>query len=315
MKQIPKAVSSLPTEEILKAAERLPPFPGVIWKVMSLLRRMAPVTEIEAVIRYDQAIAAKVLAMSRAAYYARRHAIGSLKDAIVVLGDQQLIRLVMAACTARYFESEISGYELREGELWQHAVATALMAETVGRRLGKKKVLTIYTAALLHDIGKTVLNFYVKTYLEAILIQMRRKGLRLLDAERETFGVDHQQLGEMIARRWRFPDEVVTGIGYHHRPKEAKSHQDVAAAVYVANRIATAMGFGCGLESLVESYEDEIFGALRVSTDRVEQFWTDIATAMGEIKQVLGDKSSIFGESTEIEIEITAAGNHSQVLL
>ena len=161
---MPEAVSSLPTEEILKAAERLPPFPAVIWKVTALLRRMAPVREIESVIKYDQAIAAKVLAMSRSAYYARRYAIGSLSDAIVALGDQQLIRVVMTACAARYFESEISGYELKEGEMWQHAVATALIAETVARRLGQKKVLTIYTAALLHDIGKAVLSFYVKTY-------------------------------------------------------------------------------------------------------------------------------------------------------
>jgi putative nucleotidyltransferase with HDIG domain len=292
---MPEALSSLPTEEILKAAERLPPFPAVIWKVTALLRRMAPVREIESVIKYDQAIAAKVLAMSRSAYYARRYAIGSLSDAIVALGDQQLIRVVMTACAARYFESEISGYELKEGEMWQHAVATALIAETVARRLGQKKVLTIYTAALLHDIGKAVLSFYVKTYMDAILIRMSRKGLSLLDAERETFGVDHQALGEMIAQRWRFPPEVVTGIGYHHRPKQATSHQDIAAAVYVANRTATAMGWACGIESLAEAYEDEIFGVLGISTNMVGQFWTDIRSTMGEVKQLLSDESAIFG--------------------
>ena len=65
---MPEAVSALPTEEILKAAERLPPFPAVIWKVTALLRRMAPVREVEAVIKYDPAIAAKV----RATVEARR---------------------------------------------------------------------------------------------------------------------------------------------------------------------------------------------------------------------------------------------------
>ena len=78
-----KAGCSVSVEEIMKAAERLPPFPTVIWEVTSLLRRMAPAREIEAVIRYDQAIAAKVLTMSCSAYYARRHAISSLRDAIL----------------------------------------------------------------------------------------------------------------------------------------------------------------------------------------------------------------------------------------
>ena len=102
----------VPVEEIMKAAERLPPFPTVIWEVTSLLCRMAPAREIEAVIRYDQAIAAKVLTMSCSAYYARRHAISSLRDATVALGDQQLIQVVMSACVARYFESDLSGYEV-----------------------------------------------------------------------------------------------------------------------------------------------------------------------------------------------------------
>jgi|GEM_PF-181148 len=294
MKDKPRSENSLPVEEIIKAAERLPPFPAVIWKVMSLLRRMAPASEIEAVIQYDQAIAAKVLALSRSAYYARRHAIGSLRDAIVALGDEQLTRVVMTACAGRYFESEISGYELREGQLWQHAVATALLAETAARRLGEKKVMTVYTAGLLHDIGKAVLSFYVKTYLDAILTRMSRKGIQFLDAERQTLGIDHQQLGEMIAKRWRFPPEVVAGIGYHHCPKKAKAHQDIASAVFVANRTAKAMGFGCGMESLVESYEDEIFQLLGITPGKAAQFWTDMSDVSDDIKHVVSDESPIF---------------------
>jgi putative nucleotidyltransferase with HDIG domain len=299
----PKPISSIPTEEILQAAERLPPFPAVIWKVTSLLRRMAPVNQIEAVIQYDQAIAAKVLALSRSAYYARRYSIGSLREAIVALGDQQLTRVVMTACASRYLESEISGYELREGQMWQHSVATALLAETAARRLGEKKVLTVYTAGLLHDIGKAVLSLYVRTYLDSILIRMSRKGLDLLGAERDTLGVDHQQLGEMLAKRWRFPPEVIVGIGYHHCPRKAKAHQDVAAAVYVANRTAIAMGYGCGMESLVESYEDDIFGLLGINTSMVAKFWTDMASVSDEIKEVVSEDSPIFGGESDSETE------------
>jgi HD-like signal output (HDOD) protein len=56
-------------EDILATAEGLPPFPDIIWKVMPLLQKMAPVSEIEAVIKYDQAITARVLALSQSAYY------------------------------------------------------------------------------------------------------------------------------------------------------------------------------------------------------------------------------------------------------
>jgi hypothetical protein len=142
---------------------------------------------------------------------------------------------------------------------------------------------------LLHDIGKAVLNLHVKTYLEAMLVQMSRRGLGFLDAERDTFGLDHQQLGKMIASRWRFPSEVIAGIGYHHHPKEAESHQDVASAVYVANRTAAAVGFGCGLESLVGCYDQEIFGALGIEAETVGQFWTGMTGIVEEIRQLSSD--------------------------
>ena len=51
--------------EILAAAEKLPPFPDIIWRVTPLIRRMAPVAQIEEVIKYDQAITARILAVSQ----------------------------------------------------------------------------------------------------------------------------------------------------------------------------------------------------------------------------------------------------------
>jgi putative nucleotidyltransferase with HDIG domain len=299
MTEKPHGSSCVPTQELIKAAEKLPPFPAVIWKVTALLRRMAPVSEIEAVIQYDQAIASKVLALSRSAFYARRHAVNSLRDAIVVLGDEQLTRIVMTACAGRYFQSEISGYDLREGQLWKHSVATAVLAERAAKRLGDKRGLTVYTAGLLHDIGKAVMSFYVKTSIDAVLILMGRKGLSLLEAEQETLGMNHQQLGMMLAKRWRFPPEVSSGIGFHHCPTLADGHQDVAAAVYVANKAATALGFGCGLESLVESHEEDILAMIGVSAETVPQFWSDMAEASVDIDRVIHREGQGFGDEAK----------------
>lgn len=282
----------IPIEEIIKTAEKLPPFPTVIWQVTSLLRKMAPIREIEAVIRYDQAIAAKVLTTSRSAFYSRTNEVCSLRDAIVVLGDKQLASVVMAACASRYFESEISCYELKEGELWEHSVASAIVAEKVANRLGKEKMFTIYTAALLHDIGKAVLSFHMKSYFDAILARMSRNDIGFLDAERQTLGIDHQELGKLIARRWNFPPEVIAGIGFHHSPSNSKEHREIAYAVYVANQTASALGFGCGIERLIRVYETEIFDSLGISTDMVPQFWQDMTKAGSDIRHFLTGNNS-----------------------
>lgn len=277
-----------PLKDVLEASERLPAFPDVVWKVMPLIRDMAPVQEIEAVIKYDPVITAKVLSFSQSAHYARRQAICSLRDAIVLMGQQQLIQIIMAACASRYFQGEpAAGYDLREGELWEHSVATALMTEIVGRRLGYENILAAYTAALLHDIGKTVLNLYVSTYFDTILSLVREKKVRFLDAERQVLGIDHQQLGTLIARRWKFPAEVTMAIEYHHYPLQAKENRTLISIIHIADRMVSAMGIGCGVDSLVQPNQDEVFVELGITSRMVDQCLVDLVEALRETKQFL----------------------------
>ena len=274
-------------KEVLEAAEKLPPFPDVVWKVVPLVQKMAPVHEIEEVIKYDPVITAKVLSLSQSPQFARRQNVTSLKDAIVALGDQQLLMVIMAACSSRYYGNDTSGYELAEGELWEHAVATALMTEIVARALGRGKVLTAYTAALLHDIGKTVLNFYVKSYFDSILSLVQEKGMRFLEAERHILGVDHQQLGALIARNWRLPGEVVTAIAYHHCPMDAKENNELVGLIYVANRMVSALGIGCGVDGFLQPNQDEVFIEMGITSQMVEKFLADLIEAFQKTKQFL----------------------------
>jgi putative nucleotidyltransferase with HDIG domain len=277
----------LDAEQLLRASESLPPFPDVIWKVIPLTTRMAPVSEIEAVIRYDQAITARVLALSQSTYYGRRHAVGSLKDAIVHLGQEQLLKVILAASANRYFNSGAAGYDLREGELWEHAVASALMTEIAAKQLGLNNSLTVYTAALLHDIGKTVLNFYVEAYFASILSLVQEEGMRFIDAERQVLGMDHQQLGMMITRRWRFPEEVVTAIGYHHAPLQAGQHNGLVRLIYVANRMVSALGIGCGVDGFMQPSQDEVFTELGISALMADKLLAELVVALQEVRQFL----------------------------
>jgi len=276
-------------EKVLASAEKLPPFPDVVGKVLPLIQRMAPVNEIETVIKLDQAITARVLAVSQSPYYAVRQPVRSLRDAIISLGQRQLIQIITLACSSRYFRGDGSGYDLREGELWQHAVAVALMAELVAQRTGLGDPFAVYTAALLHDIGKTLLSLYVKNYYDAILPLVQNEKLPFVEAERRVFGIDHQSLGATIARRWRFPPGVITAIGYHHYPNEATDSREIAATVYVANRMVSAMGIGCGLDGFLQPNQDRVFVELGITTRMVEQFMATLLVALEDTRAFLAE--------------------------
>lgn len=278
-------------KDIISTAEKLPPFPDIVWKVMPLIRKMAPVEEIESVIKYDQAITARVLTLSQSAYYGRRHTVSSLQDAILILGGQKLIQVIMIACASRYFQGNVSGYNLNERQLWEHSVASALMGERVARRLRQKRVLTIYTASLLHDIGKTVMDLYARIYLHSSLSEIRKDGPQSIDAERKTLGICHQELGEIIARRWQFPSEVAVAIGHHHSPLKAKTDQDIVKVVYVADQLVNAFNQdeeeGGGAGDAIDIEQDPVFRELGITLVVAGDLYEQIKEDLDGIKQFL----------------------------
>lgn len=273
---------------IVAQAQHLPPFPDVIHKLMPLLRDLAPVRQIEEVIKYEPVIAARVLAISRSPYYARLRKVESLRDGIVVLGQRQLIQVVMTACASQYYRGSMEGYDLREGELWEHAVGVAIMSEIVGERLKRQNVLTLYTAALLHDIGKTVLNYYVKEEFEQIVAEVRKNKRRFLDAEREILGIDHQQLGGLIAKKWNFPDAVIAGIRFHHEPKRASDRfRDISSIIYIANRMVSSMGIGCGVDGFLNPNRDEVFDEMGITSRMIEELLAKFGDSFMEVKEFI----------------------------
>jgi putative nucleotidyltransferase with HDIG domain len=278
-------------KEIIASAEKLPPFPDIVWKVMPLIQKTASAKEIEAVIKYDPVITAKVIALSQSPYYARRHSINSLSDAVVLLGSQRLIQVILTASASRYFEKRTSKSDTRDLDLWRHSVATGVMGEILARRLGHTKALKIYLAALLHDIGKTVLNHYNRIYLGSTLSDLTDVQASSVDLERRSLGIDHQGVGKIVARRWRFPSEVITAIAYHHHPHEAPNYQDVAFIVYAANYLASIMEADEIMDNLPAPENDMVFQKLGITGPMAERFLAQLHEAMLGIRQFLASES------------------------
>jgi putative nucleotidyltransferase with HDIG domain len=274
-------------KDILASAEKLPPFPDVAWKVLSLIRKTAPVNEIEDVIRYDPIITARVISLSQSPLYGRRHKIASLSDAIFILGNQKLIQVIMASCAARYFFGGKAGINSTERQLWEHSVATAVLGEMLAQGFKMKRVLTVYTASLLHDIGKTILNQYSRVFMQSQFQDGKLEGANFVSAERSTLGIDHQELGEKIARRWRFPEEITSAIGCHHCPDKAKTDKDIAYVVYAANRIVNAMDEEQAQMNPFVPEEDSAFIHLGLSQSIVANLQRRLTESLEGIQQFL----------------------------
>jgi len=272
-------------KDIVAAAEKLPPFPDIAWKIISRVKNMAPVKEIEDIIKYDPAVMAKILQLGNSAYYGRQYDVRSLKEAIVLIGNKRLIQVVMAACAIRYFGS---GRSKDERELWEHSVATALIAEIVARRLNYNGLLTLYTAALLHDIGNTILNLYSRIYLQSSLREIMGDS-DIVRSERRALGIDHQELGGMIARNWKFPSDITTAIEHHHDPEKAGQFEEITSLVYAADLLAVT--FKKKNEERrnkeIDPESDPILKKLNIKREMIEDIKVEFEVGMEGVRQAL----------------------------
>ena len=115
-------------DRLLKSINTIPAFPETGNKVSQLLTKPDySVNEVAAVIKYDSAITANILKMANSAYFGPQHKINNIKDAVVYLGQQNLLRIIQTAGVSKYYKKGAAGYFDKKMDLWEHSVAVALM--------------------------------------------------------------------------------------------------------------------------------------------------------------------------------------------
>lgn len=239
-------------EKIIRSVQSIPAFPMTVHKVAELVSQEDyAVTDLVNLIKYDQAITANILKMSNAAYFGSRHKIKTIQEAVLYLGQQNLLRAVQAAGVSRFYRKVSGGYVSRARDLWKHAIAVATMSQILSQKIFRCDDSVLYTAALLHDIGKVFLGEYVQESFERIGNLVANGGYSFLDAEKEVLGIDHAVLGGMIADHWHFPTEIRDAIAYHHRPDLLDRDGDyVSWLVYLSDQACLMIGVDGGIDGL-----------------------------------------------------------------
>lgn len=226
------------------AANHIEALPASVTRLAALMASDRwNLSEVEEVVRLDQALTMRLLRAANSAASASAVPIVSVRDAVVRMGGKSLLSLATAVGVQKRMQQALPEYGLSEGELWRHSVAAALAAESLQAFCRVSVPAEAYTAALLHDVGKLVMARFLDADMLRVLAEGREHGgLSSLLAEAEVLQVHHGELGGLIAQHWSLPERLVTGIIYHHTPEQARDL--VADAVHVANVSAKLAGTG-----------------------------------------------------------------------
>ena len=231
---------------IMAQVKAFPAMPAAAAKLLSLLDDSDSTPEqIQEVLRYDPGLTANILKLTNSAYFGIPSKVSSVRQAIILLGWKRLIQLVMTVCMSPLINKPVPGYDLQGGELWRHSVAVSVAADILVKVLKIPEADEVFTAALLHDVGKLVLGGFVKQDIEQIE-KMVSKGITFDVAEYMVLGTDHAEIGAHILKNWSFPLELVNAVQWHHDPDSCDKYCILSDIVHIANALGLMVGAGNG---------------------------------------------------------------------
>ena len=243
-------MKNIKTQAILAKVKSFPGMPGTAAKMLLLLNDPdVSVSQIEEVLRFDQGLTANVLRLTNSAYFGFSFKIGSVRQAIVLLGAKRLIQLVLTSCVQAVMQKSIAGYDLPVGELWRHSIAVSVAGEALVKELRIPASDFVFTAALLHDVGKLAMGDFVKDDIRKIE-KAAAPGIPFEVAEQFVLGIDHAEVGALILENWSFPPEIVRAVQWHHAPDAVDKTDNLIDIVHVANVLSLMIGNGIGQEGL-----------------------------------------------------------------
>jgi len=223
---------------LISRTTSLPSTPAIYRQVIQVLQAPdASAQQIGATLAQDMAMTAKVLQLVNSAFFGLRRHITSAEDAVMFLGIDTVKALALSVSAFSSFNpSKCPRFSIEK--LQQHSTAVAANARDIAKSQKASKQATddAFVAGLLHDVGQLVFVAHHADEYDRVLCAVAAGERTLTEAERDTFGTTHAEMGGYLLWLWGLPDSVVEAVAFHHNPSRCPDGQfGPLTAVHVAN--------------------------------------------------------------------------------
>ncbi|MFC1523582.1 HDOD domain-containing protein [Thermodesulfobacteriota bacterium] len=275
-------------EEMLSLVKEIPPFPKVAQRVMEMIEDPdVGAKELAKVIQYDQSITANVLKICNSPYYGLGGKISSLDSGLIRIGNEILKEIIITGSSQQFYQGTgEDGYQLADGELWKHSVATAIMAKLLVRHVKGVESGAAFTGGLLHDIGKRIMSKFVKQEFNEIMGLVAENSCTFVEAEQEVLGITHAELGGRILEQWEFPQDLTDAVRQHHDP-DALHKEPLSAVVCLSNALVISLGIGIGVSGLAVEIQGEGLKNVGLTNADMDLLMADLIEEMSRAEDMI----------------------------
>jgi len=266
----------------------LKPISQVIHKVMALVEdKECDLEKLSEVISCDPTLTANLLKKANSAYYGLSGRFQTVHQAVVFLGSAEVVNLVMMSCMNDKLKNAQKGYDLEDGQLWHYSLSSAILAKNVAAMKNITARQVVFTASVLKDIGKVILSQFVLEQFQQIRSLVTMQGHSFMEAEKAVLGIDHAQLGALVARAWNFSPTIIDIIENHHRPLESALAVKETAAVYMGDLLCMMLGIGVGADGLAYRFQPAVVNTLEITEKEIQQILMQFGAEMDRMQALL----------------------------
>lgn len=269
-------------QHLISNAQHMPNIPRVVQElIQSFGDENVTGDDIAKKLNQDQAMTAKVLRMANSSKYGGHRQVGSINDAVVLLGFNALRTMVLASGLSTAFPKP-EGFDI-EG-FWLKSFTMGAICKWVAKYAPDVDPEIAFTCGMIHDIGGLLTHILVSDQAQEIQ-RVVEQGANRVEMENERLGFNFTDAGAELACRWKFPQEIVDGIRYQLEPQVSEDdYKSLAGIICIAKYIYESKE---DHQACIENFPAEHAKALKLDRVALLNSLDDIDSIDSEMDEVI----------------------------
>lgn len=253
-------------KSLIDQPAKLPTIAKVAQKLIeSFSSEEVSIGEIASQLAADPALSAKLLRLANSAYFHVSRTIGTVDDALRMLGFVMVRNLVLGNGMVAAFR-HTPGIDLQQ--FWRYNLYTACASRWLASTAGANGDM-VFTLGLLHGIGQLQMHAGMPQAMAPLDQQMNVLDAGRADLEKQALGFHYGEVSAELAKIWNFPQPLIVALRAIPQPLAQEEFSEPAAWVHLGAWRARTEVLAMADEEVIASYPAAVGKRLGIAPDWV----------------------------------------------
>jgi len=229
-------------DRLIKKNREIPTIRPVVDEIINgNYKKSRPVPELIKLVSCDYVLASQILKIVNSTYFNHPRSVGTIDEAMIILGIGLFQKIVLAMAIFSVYTDTQNLNHPEIAKIWKHAFLTGLAIRRLSEIHTNSNSGTMFSAGLLHDIGKIVLVSEFGAEYLLLIEKSNQEDQKLIQLEKKYFGYDHAEIGEALLKDYNLPEVITLMVRYHHAPESFRQKDfrySSIKAIYLSNILA-----------------------------------------------------------------------------